>query len=78
VVRRPERAVSDDYLEAGPAASENATNPDGTPNIDAVLRSLHEDPHQMPDLVKVTINFQRALGTLHGVWRILQPRFFLT
>jgi len=69
------RSVSDDYLEAVPAATKNATNPDGSANIDSVLRSLQQDPHQMLDLVKVSINFEQALGTLRGAWRNLKPGF---
>ncbi len=72
------RSVSDDYLDAVPAATKNATNPDGSCNIDAVLQSLRADPSQMPNLAKVSVNYERALGTLRGAWRVLQPRFMLS
>jgi adenosylhomocysteine nucleosidase len=69
------RSVSDDWLETVPLASKNATNPDGTSNLDAVLRSLREHPEQIFDLVKVAFNFERALGTLRGAVRIFGPSF---
>jgi hypothetical protein len=72
------RSVSDDYLDAVPAATKNATNPDGSSNVDAVLRSLQDDPSQMLNLAKFSVNYERALGTLRGAWRVLQPRFMLT
>jgi adenosylhomocysteine nucleosidase len=71
------RTISDDYLETVPPAIKNATNPDGSSDVDAVLKSLAEDPSQIFDLVKVAINFERALGTLRGVWRVLQPTFLI-
>jgi nucleoside phosphorylase len=69
------RAISDDYLEAIPPAVKHATNPDGSQDVDAVLRALAEDPSQIFDLVKVAFGFGRALGTLRGVWWVLRPTF---
>jgi adenosylhomocysteine nucleosidase len=69
------RSVSDDYLETVPPASKNATNPDGTSNVDAVLNALKQHPEQIFDLIKIGFNFERALGTLRGAVRIFGPSF---
>ena len=72
------RSVSDDYLESVPAAITNATNPDGSTNVDAILAALAADPELLLELPKVALRFELALGTLRGAWRTLQPNFLMT
>jgi hypothetical protein len=72
------RSVSDDYLQMMPAAIRNATNPDGSCNLEAILAALEADPIELLELPRVAWNFERALGTLRGAWRILQPNFLMT
>jgi adenosylhomocysteine nucleosidase len=68
------RSVSDDCHDTVPSATKNATNPDGTSNIDAVLDALRKDPSQVFNLVQISFNFEQALGTLRGAWRNLRPQ----
>jgi adenosylhomocysteine nucleosidase len=72
------RSVSDTYLEPIPAAIANATNPDGSCNLAAVIAAIEADPDLLYELARVALNFELALGALRGAWWTLQPNFLKT
>lgn len=60
------RVVSDSSRDNLPEAVVNALNPDGSDNIEDVIKSVVEDPLQIPSLIETAANAQKAFTELHN------------
>lgn len=59
------RSISDDWqMDLPPAATGNALNADGSPNLGHVMNSIFTNPLQIPALIGVALDFSYSLGTL--------------
>jgi hopanoid-associated phosphorylase len=60
------RVIIDSAHRALPPAATLGLRPDGSPDIAAVLRSILQDPRQLPDLVRTAIDLQIARRALQS------------
>jgi hopanoid-associated phosphorylase len=67
------RVIADTPDHRLPPAAVNGLNPDGTPNIAAVLKSLAVDPTQLWDLFRTAFATRRAMKGLLRCYRLLGP-----
>ncbi|MFT3731986.1 MAG: phosphorylase [Hyphomicrobium sp.] len=67
------RAVADPATLSLPPAAVNGLNPDGSPNISAVLKSLATQPGQLWDIVRIAGATRRAMKSLLRCHRLLGP-----
>jgi adenosylhomocysteine nucleosidase len=67
------RAIADPATLSLPPAAINGLNPDGTPNIGGVLKSLATQPSQLWDIVRIAGATRRAMKSLFGSHRLLGP-----
>jgi hypothetical protein len=64
------RAIGDPAERSLPPAALVGLRPDGTPDLEAVLRSLVRAPGQLPSLVRVALETRAALQALARLGRI--------
>ena len=67
------RVIADSSSQRLPTAAVNGLNPDGTPNIAAVLRSLAVRPTQLWDLLRTATATRQAMKGLLRCHRLLGP-----
>ena len=67
------RVIADSSSQRLPSAAVNGLNPDGTPNIAAVLKSLAARPTQLWDLLRTATATRRAMKGLLRCHRLLGP-----
>ncbi len=67
------RVVADPATLSLPPAAVNGLNPDGSPNIPAVLKSLAMQPSQLWDVVRIAGATRRAMKSLFRCYRLLGP-----
>jgi adenosylhomocysteine nucleosidase len=67
------RVIADPATLTLPPAAVNGLNPDGTPNIPAVLKSLATQPSQLWDIIRIALATRRAMKGLFRCHRLLGP-----
>ncbi|HML27686.1 MAG TPA: phosphorylase [Hyphomicrobium sp.] len=67
------RVVADPSTLSLPPAAVNGLNPDGSPNIPAVLKSLATQPGQLWDIIRIAGATRRAMKSLLRCHRLLGP-----
>jgi hopanoid-associated phosphorylase len=67
------RVIADPATLSLPPAAVEGLNPDGTPNIPAVLRSLAAQPSQLWDIIRIAGATRRAMNGLLRCHRLLGP-----
>jgi adenosylhomocysteine nucleosidase len=67
------RVIADPATLSLPPAAINGLNPDGTPNIGGVLKSLASQPGQLWDIVRIAGATRRAMKGLFSSHRLLGP-----
>lgn len=67
------RVIADPSTLSLPPAAVNGLNPDGSPNIPAVLKSLATQPSQLWDIVRIAGATRRAMKSLLRCHRLLGP-----
>ncbi len=68
------RAIADPLARTLPPAALIAMRADGGIDLHAVLRSVAHSPRQLPQLLRIALDAQRALGTLARGRRLLGNR----
>ena len=68
------RAIADPLSRTLPPAALIAMRADGGIDIHAVMRSLAHTPHQIPQLLRLALDMQRALSALASGRRLLRNR----
>jgi nucleoside phosphorylase len=69
------RAVSDGWDDTVPPAAIEALNSNGSMDILEVLKSVVDDPEQLPDLEKMADQYYASLDTLRRACALVGPRF---
>lgn len=67
------RVIADPSTLSLPPAAVNGLNPDGSPNIPAVLKSLATQPGQLWDIIRIAGATRRAMKSLFRCHRLLGP-----
>jgi len=67
------RVIADPSTLTLPPAAVKGLNPDGSPNIPAVLKSLATEPSQLWDIIRIAGATQRAMKSLFRCHRLLGP-----
>jgi hopanoid-associated phosphorylase len=67
------RVIADPSTLSLPPAAVNGLNPDGSPNIPAVLKSLATQPSQLWDIIRIAGATRRAMKSLLRCHRLLGP-----
>ncbi|MFA5956577.1 phosphorylase [Hyphomicrobium sp.] len=67
------RVIADPSTLTLPPAAVNGLNPDGSPNIPAVLKSLATQPSQLWDIIRIAGATRRAMKSLFRCHRLLGP-----
>lgn len=67
------RVIADTATHELPPAAVNGLNPDGTPNITGVLKSLAGQPSQLWDIVRIAGATRAAMKALFRCHRLLGP-----
>ncbi len=67
------RVIADTASQGMPPAAVNGLNPDGTPNIAGVLKSLAVEPSQLWDVIRIAGATRRAMKALFRCHRLLGP-----
>ncbi len=67
------RVIADPATLSLPPAAVNGLNPDGSPNIPGVLKSLAIQPGQLWDIVRIAGATRRAMNGLFRCHRLLGP-----
>lgn len=67
------RVIADPSTLSLPPAAVNGLNPDGSPNIPAVLTSLATQPGQLWDIIRIAGATRRAMKSLLRCHRLLGP-----
>jgi hypothetical protein len=60
------RVIIDAAHRALPPAATLGLRPDGSPDVAAVLRSIWQNPRQLPDLIRTAIDLHIARQALHS------------
>jgi len=67
------RVIADTANQGLPPAAVNGLNPDGTPNISGVLKSLSAQPSQLWEIIRIAGATRRAMKALLSCHRLLGP-----
>ncbi|MBS0231975.1 MAG: phosphorylase [Proteobacteria bacterium] len=67
------RVIADTASQGLPPAAVNGLNPDGTPNISGVLKSLSAQPSQLWEIIRIAGATRRAMKALFRCHRLLGP-----
>jgi hopanoid-associated phosphorylase len=71
------RVITDPAVRSLPAAALAAMRPDGTTDISAMIRSVMQQPREVPALIRTALDAHAARNTLMRGRRLLGPRLGL-
>lgn len=71
------RVITDPAVRSLPAAALAAMRPDGTTDISAMIRSVMQQPRELPALLRTALDAHAARSTLMRGRRLLGPRLGL-